>query len=178
LERKQQTFDDLYALGEHAIAQGWTTPELLAVAGASNGGLLAAAAAAQRPDLFRAVVSLVPLTDMLNFKRNPYAAECTEEYGDPDDPADAPVLAAYSPYHNVREGTAYPATLFVCGGDDIRCPAWHCRKIAARMSEAQASDRPVLFRLWPGAGHMSGVISDPHQTAEWLGFVMAELGML
>jgi prolyl oligopeptidase len=177
LARKQQTFDDLYAAAEALVAEGVATRDRLAVAGASNGGLLAAAAVTQRPDLWRVVVPLVPLTDMLRSTRNPYLAQYTEEYGDPFDPDDARVLAAYSPVHNARAGTSYPATLVVCGGDDIRCPPWQGRKLVAALQNANAGEHPVLLRVWPGAAHMTGVLGSAEQTAEWLGFVMAELGL-
>jgi prolyl oligopeptidase len=177
LEHKQRTFDDLYAVCERLIADGATTPDLLAASGASNGGLLAAAAVVQRPDLFRAVVAKVPVTDMLRFMRDSYTAECEIEYGDPDDEALAPVLAAYSPVHNVREGTAYPATLVVCGGDDVRCLPWQGRKLVAALQHATTGERPVLLRVWEGYGHVSALVSEPWQTAEWLGFVLDELGL-
>ena len=177
LHSKQRTFDDLYAVAEYLIAEGVTARDRLALAGASNGGLLAAAAVTQRPDLWRAVCVLVPLTDMLRYKIDDFSVQCVEEYGDPDDPADAPVLKAYSPVHNVHDGTAYPATLIVCGGDDIRCPAWHGRKLAAALAHANSGDHPILYRVWPGAAHMSAVLGEAGWTAEWLGFVMNETGL-
>jgi prolyl oligopeptidase len=174
LERKQHTFDDLYAVAEALIADGVTATDRLGVVGASNGGLLAGAAVTQRPELFRVVVPLVPLLDLMRHHRDPYVAEFAVEYGDPADPELAPVLRAYSPYHNVRDGERYPATLIVCGDSDIRCPAWHGRKFAARLQQATSSGRPVLFRLLADAGHLSTVERSTH---EWLGFVMAELDM-
>jgi prolyl oligopeptidase len=106
--------------------------------------------------------------------RDPYVAEFAVEYGDPGDPELGHVLLAYSPYHNVRDGERYPATLVVCGDSDIRCPAWHGRKFVARLQQATSSGRPVLFRVLEDAGHLSTVERSTH---EWLGFVMAELGM-
>jgi prolyl oligopeptidase len=177
LKSKQQTFDDLYAAAQFLVAEGISSRDRLAVAGASNGGLLAAVAVVQRPDLWRAVVSLVPLTDLLRFKRNSYATECTEEYGDPDDPEFAPVLAAYSPAHNVRSDTRYPSTLVVCGGGDIRCPAWHGRKLVAALQHETTSGHPVLLRVWPEAPHRAGVLGDEAQMAEWVGFLLRETGL-
>ena len=177
LTEKQRTFDDLYAAAEKLIADGITASDRLAVAGASNGGLLAAAAVTQRPDLWRAVVALVPVTDTVRFKRDSYAAECTEEYGDPDDPVFAPVLTAYSPVHNAREGIDYPATLIMCGGGDIRCPRWHGRKLTAALRHATNGDNPIHFRVWPGAAHGAGILGSSEQMAEWLGFIMAETGL-
>ncbi len=174
LERKQHTFDDLYAVAEALIADGVTASDRLGLVGASNGGLLAGAAVTQRPELFRVVVALVPLLDLMRHHRDPYVAEFAVEYGDPGDPELGHVLLAYSPYHNVRDGERYPATLVVCGDSDIRCPAWHGRKFAARLQQATSSGRPVLFRVLTNAGHLSTVERSMH---EWLGFVMAELGM-
>jgi prolyl oligopeptidase len=177
LLRKQQTFDDLYAAADALVAEGVASRDRLAVAGASNGGLLAAAAVTQRPDLWRVTVPLVPVTDVLRGTRDPFLAQFDEEYGDPADPTFAPLLAAYSPAHNARPGTSYPATLVVCGGDDIRCPAWQGRKLVAALQHANAGEHPVLLRVWPGAAHMTGVLGSAEQTADWLGFVMAGLGL-
>ncbi|HEY1365860.1 MAG TPA: prolyl oligopeptidase family serine peptidase [Gaiellaceae bacterium] len=177
LLRKQQTFDDLYAAADALVAEGVAARDRLAVAGASNGGLLAAAAVTQRPDLWRVTVPLVPVTDVLRGTRDPFLAQFDEEYGDPADPTFAPLLAAYSPAHNARPGTSYPATLVVCGGDDIRCPAWQGRKLVAALQNANAGEHPVLLRVWPGAAHMTGVLGSAEQTADWLGFVMAGLGL-
>ena len=137
-------------------------------------GLLAAVALTQRPDLFAAVVSLVPLTDMLRYTRDPYPAEFALEYGDPADPAAAAWLRAYSPYHSIRDGVRYPATLVVCGDTDVRCPAWHGRKLVARLQEATASDAPILYRMRRDSGHLTAARRDMH---EWLGFVMERLGI-
>ena len=173
-ESKQHTFDDLYAITEHLVAGGVAARDRVAVVGASNGGLLAAVALTQRPDLFAAVVSLVPLTDMLSYTRDPYPAEFALEYGDPADPAAAGWLRAYSPYHSIRDGVRYPATLVVCGDTDVRCPAWHGRKLVARLQEATASDAPILYRLRRDSGHLTSARREVH---EWLGFVMERLGI-
>jgi prolyl oligopeptidase len=175
LARKQHTFDDLYATAETLLASGRTTVDRLAVAGGSNGGLLTGAAVTQRPDLWRAVVSLVPLYDMLKFGRDSYTASCVLEYGDPDDPDHAEWLYAYSPYHNVGEAE-YPATLIYCGANDMRCWPWHSRKLTARLQAANRGDRPILLRVVPDGGHRTvGVV--PEQVAEWLGFAVREVGL-
>ena len=116
----------------------------------------------------------MPLVDLMRYARDPYPAEFAIEYGDPADPELAPVLHAYSPYHNVRAGERYPATLVVCGDSDIRCPAWQGRKLVARLQEANASGHPILLRVLEHAGHLS---TTERSTPEWLAFVMAELGM-
>lgn len=174
-EHKQHTFDDLYAVGETLITAGTTTRDQLAVVGASNGGLLTGAAVTQRPDLFRVVVSMVPLYDMLKFLRDPYTATCVLEYGDPNNPRDARWLYAYSPYHNVHEAD-YPATLIYCGTHDMRCWPWQSRKLAARLQAANTGDRPVLLRAAEDGGHLS-VMAVPERVAEWMGFLMSELAM-
>ncbi|MCI0636719.1 MAG: prolyl oligopeptidase family serine peptidase, partial [Actinobacteria bacterium] len=174
-ERKQNTFDDLYAVAEFLIDQGWTSSDRLALLGASNGGLLAGTALAQRPELFRAVASLVPLLDMMRYTRDPYTAEFRSEYGDPAEPAEARILHAYSPYHNVRDGVRYPATLVVSTANDVRCPPWHGRTMVARLQEANPSGRPILLRVWDNAGHLSPIAGSSQQIAEWLGFIMEQL---
>ena len=161
LARKQTTYDDLYAVAESLIESGAVDRDRVAVAGASNGGLLTGVAVTQRPDLFRAVVSPVPLLDLMRYTRDAYTAECTEEYGDPRDPEEAAWVYAYSPYHNVRDGESYPATLVICGEEDVRCPTWHGRKTVARLQQATTSDAPILLRVWPGAGHLAGVLGEP-----------------
>ena len=104
LERKQHSYDDLYAIAEDVAARGIADPARIAVLGGSNGGLMVAVAVTQRPDLWCAACSLVPVTDMLRYHLSPYGETGLREYGDPDDPADAAVLRAYSPYHNIRAG--------------------------------------------------------------------------
>ncbi|MEU7745521.1 prolyl oligopeptidase family serine peptidase [Nonomuraea sp. NPDC049158] len=176
---KQNTFDDLYAIAERLIADGVTTPDRLAVQGASNGGLLTGAAVTQRPELWRAVVCGAPKLDLMRVARDPLGTAATlSEYGNPNDPADAPVLMAYSPYHNVKPGTAYPAILLDAGANDPRCPAWHSRKFAARAQAATTSSHPVLLRVWSDAGHGGTSWSTiVQQQSFWLAFVMRELGL-
>jgi len=176
LARKQNTFDDLYAVAEDLVATRVAKPEGLAVNGASNGGLLTGVALTQRPELWCAVASLVPICDMLDYPRDSYTATCILEYGDPSEPADAETLRAYSPCHNVPESVALPPTLIYCGANDMRCPAWHGRKLAAQLAEANTSDNPVLFRAHEHGGHLTVAIA-PDQAAEWVGFLMRELGL-
>jgi prolyl oligopeptidase len=185
LHNKQNTFDDLFAVAEDAITAGITSPDRLAFRGSSNGGLLAGAAVVQRPDLWRVVVAVVPLLDMMEplLGDDPTTAGIRaiylEDYGDPTQPEDAPVCHAYSPYHNVREGVAYPAVLQAFGARDLACAPYHGRKFTARLQAATTSDHPILLRVWPNTGHVPG---EPEtaagQHAEWLGFVMHHLGMV
>ena len=170
---KQNVVDDLYAVCEQLIADGVTQPDLLAFQGSSNGGLLAGVALTQRPDLFRVVVAQVPLLDLLRAGR----FALVMEFGDPQSPVDAPVLAAYSPYHNVRDAS-YPAVLLDAGENDPRCPPWHARKMAARLQAANRSGHSILLRVWRDSGHVGGSRSmQIDQSADWLAFVMQELGV-
>ncbi|RJQ83584.1 prolyl oligopeptidase family serine peptidase [Amycolatopsis panacis] len=179
MEKKQHTFDDVYAVAEQLIADGVTTPAQLAVHGASNGGSMAAATAVQRPDLFRAAIPEVPVTDVLAIRRDPLTLMIALiEYGDPDDDTHAQWLAAWSPFHNVTDGVAYPAILLESGANDPRCPAWHSRKLAARMQAASASPHPVLMRVREDAGHgASGKKMAQQVDIDMLTFLAEELGL-
>jgi prolyl oligopeptidase len=179
LEKKQTVFDDFVAAALHLVSQKVTRPERLAIAGRSNGGLLVGAALTQRPDLFRAVVCGVPLLDMLRYHRFRIAQLWIPEYGSPDDAAAFKWLAAYSPYHRVRDGTAYPAVLLATAASDTRVDPLHARKMAARLQAATGSDRPILLRLETKAGHGAGkplgkVIA---QTVDEWSFLMSQLGV-
>ncbi len=156
-ENKQNVFDDFIACAEELVRRGVTRPDRLCVMGGSNGGLLVAAAVTQRPDLFAAGLSLVPLTDMLRYHRFRIGKLWIPEYGCADVAADFPFLHAYSPYHHVKDGTAYPAMLFATAESDSRVDPMHARKMAARMQEAQAdAARPILLRVESKAGHGQG----------------------
>jgi prolyl oligopeptidase len=156
LGRKQNSFDDFIAAAEWLIAEGYTRPDRLAAAGGSNGGLLMGAVLTQRPELCRAVVIQVPLLDMLRYHRFLIARLWIPEYGTADDPEQFRWLRAYSPYHHVREGTAYPAVLLATAESDTRVDPLHARKMTARLQAASASGRPVLLRLESRAGHGAG----------------------
>jgi prolyl oligopeptidase len=156
LGRKQNTFDDFIAAAEWLMAEGITRPELLAVQGGSNGGLLMGAVLTQRPELFGAVVIQVPLLDMLRYHRFLLARLWIPEYGSADDPEQFGWLQAYSPYHHVRDGTRYPAVLLATAASDSRVDPLHARKMAAKLQAATGSNRPVLLRLESRAGHGAG----------------------
>jgi prolyl oligopeptidase len=154
MHRKQGSFDDLYAVVEDLHRRGEARPERTGLWGSSNGGLLVGAAVTQRPELFRAAVAQVPILDLLQSRKDPGTLGIQlADYGNPDDPDDAPVLHAYSPYHQVVEGTAYPAVLLDAGADDTSCPPWHSRKTAARLAGATTSGHRVLLRVMEGTGH-------------------------
>ncbi|HEY6458701.1 MAG TPA: prolyl oligopeptidase family serine peptidase [Polyangiaceae bacterium] len=180
LERKQNVFDDLYACAEELFRAGVTRPERLGVVGGSNGGLLVAAAVTQRPDTFRAGLSLVPLADMLRYHRFRIGALWTAEYGDPDDAAAFGWLHAYSPYHQARGGVRYPSVLFATADSDSRVDPMHARKMAARLQESQSDpDRPILLRVESRAGHGAGkpVAKLVDELVDELAFLFHELGM-
>jgi prolyl oligopeptidase len=158
LEHKQNVFDDFIGAAEWLLAQRWTTRERLAILGGSNGGLLVGAAVTQRPELFRAAVSQVPLLDMLRYHRFLIAQLWIPEYGSPDDPAAFQWLRRYSPYHHVTPGRAYPAVLFATAESDSRVDPLHARKMAARLQAATSAgdERPILLRIETRAGHGAG----------------------
>ena len=180
LAHKTKGYDDLYAVAEELIGRGLTSSSQLAVQGGSNGGLMAAVALAQRPELWGAVVSQVPLTDLVGALREPYTRFVVEfEMGDPESADDVRRLLTYSPYHLVRDGVHYPATYIEAGATDPRCPPWHARKLAARLQAAQAGPAPVLLRVWDGSGH--GLATSPDallgQQLQSLCFAMQATGL-
>jgi prolyl oligopeptidase len=179
LGSKQNSFDDFIGAAEWLIREGYTRPERLAAAGGSNGGLLVGAVLTQRPELFRAVLVQVPLLDMLRYHRFLLARLWIPEYGSPDDPDQFQWLRAYSPYHHVRQGIAYPAVLLATAESDTRVDPMHARKMAARLQAATTGDRPVLLRLESRAGHGAGkplskVLDE--LTDSWT-FVFSEVGV-
>ena len=162
-ENRQRAFDDFIAVAEDLVARGITRPRRLGIMGGRNGGLLVGAALTQRPDLFNAVVCQVPLLDMRRYHLLPAGASWMGEYGDPDDPAEWAWIGRYSPYHQLRPGTAYPRVLFTTSTRDDRVHPGHARKMAARMLEqghdvlywenlegghAGAADNAQTARMW------------------------------
>lgn len=179
LHAKQNTIDDLVAVAEHLVDAGVAAPGRLAFEGGSNGGMLAGAVLAQRPDLWAAVVSDRPVLDLLGVVRDPFTlAAVVSDYGNPQVPADAQVLASYSPYHRLHQDIPAPAALVVCGAGDPRCPPWHGRKFVARLQAASVSGEPALLRVWSGAGHTGADESIAlEQAAEWVGFLARALDL-
>jgi prolyl oligopeptidase len=179
LDNKLNTFSDLFFILDRLVEEGVLDPARLAFEGGSNGGMLAGAVATQRPDLFRAVTGVVPVLDLFRVYTTPITLLAVKsDYGDPQDPEYAKVLWSYSPYHNVAEGTEYPATLWLAGANDPRCPAWHARKMAAAMQHADPSGRPQLLSVVEHAGHGSAVKGTmTAMNAEWVAFTLRELGV-
>jgi prolyl oligopeptidase len=155
-EKKQTVFDDFYAAAEYLIGKKYTATSKLAILGGSNGGLLVGTAMTQRPNLFQAVVCVYPLLDMLRFQKFLNGAYWTSEYGSAENPAQFPYLYAYSPYHHVKAGTKYPATLFVTGDGDTRVAPLHARKMAALLQATPGLDKPVLLLYDTKSGHSGG----------------------
>lgn len=159
LDQKQNVFDDFIAAGEYLIREGYTNPRQLGIVGGSNGGLLTGAAAVQRPDLFAAAISAVPLLDMLRYEKFLMARYWVGEYGTAENPDQFEFIRAYSPYHNIKPGTKYPAMLLTAGENDARTHPLHARKMGAAMQAATGSDpaeRPVLVWVDRDAGHGGG----------------------
>jgi len=155
-EKKQNVFDDFIAAAEYLIAQGYTTPAKLAIGGGSNGGLLVGAAITQRPELFGAALPAVGVMDMLRFHKFTIGWAWVTEYGSADSAAQFPYLYRYSPLHNLRAGTRYPATLITTADHDDRVVPGHSFKFAATIQAAQAGPKPVLIEIETKAGHGAG----------------------
>ena len=153
LANKQNVFNDFIAAAEFLIRENYTNSKKLAISGGSNGGLLVGAALAQRPDLYQAVVCSYPLLDMIRYHKFLVAKFWVPEYGSSDDPKQFPYIRAYSPYHNLKPGTDYPATMFVTGDSDTRVAPLHARKMAALLQASTGGKRPVLLHYDTKAGH-------------------------
>lgn len=156
LGNKQNVFDDFISAGEYLKAEGLVDPERLVIHGRSNGGLLVGAALTQRPDLWRAAVSGVPLLDMLRYDKFRMAKLWVSEYGTAERAEDFQWLYNYSPYHRVEDGVAYPATLIYTADSDSRVDPMHARKMVARLQAATSSQEPILLRYEAAAGHGRG----------------------
>jgi prolyl oligopeptidase len=180
LGKKQNVFDDYLAAAEWLLKEKYTDRAHLVIQGGSNGGLLMGAALTQRPDLFKAVVCQVPLLDMVRYHKFLIARLWIPEYGSADEPEQFKWLHAYSPYHHVKDGTAYPAVLLEAAESDSRVDALHACKMAARLQAATSSDQPILLRLETKAGHGAGKPRGKmldELTDTW-SFVFWQLGML
>jgi len=178
LERKQNVFDDFIAAGEYLIANGYSSPARLALQGGSNGGLLVGAVMCQRPDLFAVALPAVGVMDMLRFHNFTIGRAWASDYGISDDMAQFHSLFAYSPLHNLKPGTKYPATLVTTADHDDRVVPGHSFKFAARLQECQApGGAPVLIRVETKAGHGSGkpIAMLIEETADTLAFAMENL---
>jgi prolyl oligopeptidase len=179
LTQKQHVFDDFIAAAEYLIRQRYTSSSKLAVEGGSNGGLLMGAFLTQRPELARAVVSHVGIYDMLRVELDPNGQFNITEFGTVKNPEQFRALYSYSPYHHVRNGVKYPAVLLTTGDNDGRVNPAQSRKMAARLQAATGSDRPVLFRSTPSAGHGIGTALKVRiaEQADVYSFLFDQLGI-
>jgi prolyl oligopeptidase len=179
LLRKQNVFDDFIAAGEWLIASKYTSPAKLAIRGGSNGGLLVGACLTQRPDLFGATLPAVGVMDMLRFHKFTIGWAWTSDYGSSDDPAMFKALYAYSPLHNLKPGTKYPATMVTTADHDDRVVPGHSFKFAATLQADQAGAAPVLIRIETKAGHGAGkpISKTIEETADSWAFVARNLNM-
>ena len=170
---KQLTFDDLFAIVEDLVRQRISALGRIALEGASGGGLVTAAAITQRPNLFAAAIPRVPLVDLLDHQPGTFLHFVISSYfGDPDDAEDRARLATFSPFHRVTPDTPYPATLVICGENDVRCPPGQPSRFTARMRAANTAQTPNLIRVHPGRGHVAiGRDAQIAEDAEWLAFV-------
>lgn len=177
LTKKQNVFDDMIASAEYLIKEKITSPQKLAIEGASNGGLLMGAMLTQRPDLFKAVVSHVGIYDMLRVENDPNGAFNVTEFGTVKDPEQFKALLAYSPLHNVKDGVNYPAVMLLTGVNDGRVNPYHSKKMAARLQAV--SKNPVLLRVSYSSGHGMGSARSERiaQQADVYAFLMSELKM-
>ncbi|MDB6065344.1 MAG: family peptidase [Pedosphaera sp.] len=154
--KKQNVFDDFIGAGEWLVANHYTRPQKLAIGGGSNGGLLVGACLTQRPDLFGAALPAVGVMDMLRFHKFTIGWAWASDYGSSEDAEQFKALYAYSPLHNVKPGTKYPATFITTGDHDDRVVPAHSFKFAATLQSAQAGPNPVLIRIETRAGHGAG----------------------
>ncbi len=178
-ENKQNSFDDFIAAGEYLIREGIAAPGALAVQGASNGGLLVGAVVNQRPDLFAAANPDVGVMDMLRYDRFTSGRFWVDDYGRPDREADWRTLRAYSPYHNVKGGKAYPAILVTTADNDDRVVPAHSYKYVAALQAADIGEKPHLLRVETRAGHGAGKPVDKsiEAGADVLGFIAYWTGL-
>lgn len=178
-KEKQNVFDDFISAGEWLIQNKYTDSNHLAILGGSNGGLLVGAVMTQRPDLIKAVIMAVPVADMLRYHLFHGGRHWIPDWGSADDSEMFPYLLAYSPYHNVKDGINYPATLILTSDQDDRVHPGQAFKMAARLQEANSSSNPILLRVQRKAGHGGAVdISKYIDTSvdQW-SFIFWRLGM-
>ncbi len=176
---RQNSFDDFIAAADWLVSNGYTTPEKLCIFGGCNSGLLVGAAMTQRPELFRVVMLMAPMLDMLRYHFFDSARNWAPEYGLSEDPDDFAVLSQYSPYHRVQNGVAYPAVLLISGDNDMKVNPMHPRKMTARLQAATSSGRPVLLDYSAERGHSANLPRSFRIEAltNRIAFVCKELGV-
>ena len=177
--KRQNAFDDFIAAAEYLISAKYTSPKKLAIQGGSNGGLLVGAVLNQRPELFGAALPAVGVMDMLRFNKFTAGRYWTSDYGSPDNPEEFAAIYKYSPLHNLKKGTKYPAVLVTTADHDDRVVPAHSFKYAATLQESQGGDAPVLIRIETKAGHGAGKPTSKQieEIADIYGFLMKNLEM-
>jgi prolyl oligopeptidase len=178
LEKKQNVFDDFIAAAEYLIKEKYTSTARLAIAGASNGGLLVGAVMAQRPDLFGVAFPAVGVMDMLRYHKFTIGWAWAVEYGSSDNEKDFPYLYAYSPLHNLKPGVCYPATMVTTADHDDRVVPAHSFKFAATLQEKHACAKPVVIRIQTRSGHGSSNLTKAIEslTDQW-SFMFFNMGL-
>lgn len=176
-DNKQKSFDDFISAAEYLINNFYTNSDKLAATGASNGGLVVAVAAIQRPDLFKAVVPIVAPLDMIRFNKFTVGHWWTDEYGMVNDSLGFSKIYKYSPYHNIKEDINYPAMLLVTAENDDRVPPFHSYKFAAELQSRPAQKNPVILKIEKDSGHNGAttLLSRIQAKADIYGFIMNEL---
>jgi len=176
---RQNAIDDFIVAAEWLLSKGYSVPGKVGIVGGSNGALLVGASITQRPDLFRAAICLGPLLDMLRYHRFDSTDSWVGEYGSADSSDDFAYLHAYSPYHRVTDGSAYPAVMLISGDADTRCNPLHARKMTARLQSASISGHPILLEYKPAWGHWptQALSCRVDALTRRLGFLCHELGI-
>jgi prolyl oligopeptidase len=177
--KKQNVFDDFIGAAEWLIANKVTSPAKLAIGGGSNGGLLVGATITQRPELFRAAIPQVGVMDMLRFHKFTIGWAWTSDYGSSENPEEFKALVKYSPLHNIKPGTCYPATMVTTADHDDRVVPAHSFKFASTLQAAQGGSAPVIIRIDTKAGHGAGkpTAKQIEEVADRWGFLVKNLGM-
>ncbi len=179
LTKKQNVFDDFFACAQYLVDSHATSPDRLAIMGGSNGGLLMGAEIVQHPEMWKAVVSSVGIYDMLRVETTPNGAFNVTEFGSVKDPEQLKALLAYSPFHNVKDGAKYPATLMLTGANDPRVDPYNSRKMVARLQAATSSNAPILLRASGDTGHGGGtpLSAEIAETSDVYSFLFDQLGV-
>ena len=177
LHQKQNCFDDFAAVLQHLYVRGYTCPERTCIHGGSNGAILMGALLTQHPGMVAGVVSTVGVYDMLRLEQHPNGKMLVGEYGTVTNPDDFRVLHQYSPYHQVKDGVAYPPTLLIAGENDTRVDTMHTRKMAARLQAASTRPEQITMRVYPDQGHLAPSRDKAiEQQAEILDFFLEHTG--
>lgn len=177
LEKKQNVFDDFIAVAEDLVKNKYTSPAKLAIHGGSNGGLLVGAVMEQRPDLFAVALPAVGVMDMLRYDRFTGGRAWVTEYGSSSNPSQFQFLIKYSPLHNIKKGTCYPATLVTTADTDDRVVPSHSFKFTAALQEAQGCDKPVLIRVEKGSHGFRSTADRIAELADMWTFTAAQMGV-